>query len=154
MPAVADALVTICMACICSDCRLQHGLIPHGARCSVIVCSLCNKAVGRGNGACAQAMHGPFLQLSVHDVKLLLSDGANAVQDGAGPILQQYRGPIHAVRKIAAQEGWRAFYKGLTPAIIGSGAYESTVKPRLIGALHYKQHKARAGPLPVWQLVH
>lgn len=54
---------------------------------------------------------------------------ACAVQDGAGPAAQRYRGPVHAVRKILAQEGWRAFYKGLTPAIIGSG--DSCARPRM-----------------------
>lgn len=54
-------------------------------------------------------------------VELLRCGMACAVQDGAGPAAQRYRGPVHAVRKIMAQEGWRAFYKGLAPAIIGSG---------------------------------
>lgn len=43
------------------------------------------------------------------------------VQDGAAAAVPVYRGTIHAVTNIIQQEGWRALYSGLTPALIGSG---------------------------------
>ncbi|GIL48205.1 hypothetical protein Vafri_4889 [Volvox africanus] len=43
------------------------------------------------------------------------------VQDGASLAVPQYRNAIDAARSVLAQEGWRSFYKGLTPALIGSG---------------------------------
>ncbi|PNH11010.1 Mitochondrial folate transporter/carrier [Tetrabaena socialis] len=43
------------------------------------------------------------------------------VQDGASSSGTQYRNALHAGRTLLAQEGWRSFYKGLTPALIGSG---------------------------------
>ncbi|GAB4819511.1 hypothetical protein N2152v2_006557 [Parachlorella kessleri] len=42
------------------------------------------------------------------------------VQDGAGA-LPLYRGTLDAVRRMLQEEGWRALYAGLTPALIGSG---------------------------------
>lgn len=46
-----------------------------------------------------------------------------AVQDGhLGQALGSYQSPVHAVRTMLQREGWRAFYNGLVPAILGSGA--------------------------------
>ncbi|KAH7624650.1 hypothetical protein Ndes2526B_g00011 [Nannochloris sp. 'desiccata'] len=42
------------------------------------------------------------------------------VQDGAGS-LPMYRGTVDALQSIGRQEGWKALYSGLTPALIGSG---------------------------------
>ncbi|PNW71340.1 hypothetical protein CHLRE_16g650200v5 [Chlamydomonas reinhardtii] len=42
------------------------------------------------------------------------------VQDGASSG-QQYKNALDACRTVLKQEGWRSFYKGLTPALIGSG---------------------------------
>ncbi|KAG2451943.1 hypothetical protein HYH02_003717 [Chlamydomonas schloesseri] len=42
------------------------------------------------------------------------------VQDGASSG-QQYKNAFDACRTVLRQEGWRSFYKGLTPALIGSG---------------------------------
>lgn len=36
-------------------------------------------------------------------------------------MLPLYRGTLDAVRHIVREEGWRALYAGLTPALIGSG---------------------------------
>ncbi|EFJ46769.1 mitochondrial substrate carrier, partial [Volvox carteri f. nagariensis] len=41
------------------------------------------------------------------------------VQDGASLALQQYKNALDAARSVLTQEGWRSFYRGLTPALIG-----------------------------------
>ncbi|GFR46333.1 hypothetical protein Agub_g7902 [Astrephomene gubernaculifera] len=43
------------------------------------------------------------------------------VQDGAALMGTQYKNAFDAARSLMAQEGWKSFYKGLTPALIGSG---------------------------------
>jgi len=43
------------------------------------------------------------------------------VQDGVQGILPAYRGTVHALKSILADEGWRSLYNGLTPALIGAG---------------------------------
>ncbi|KAL6745604.1 mitochondrial substrate carrier [Haematococcus lacustris] len=43
------------------------------------------------------------------------------VQDGHQSTHLTYQGVQHAVRSMRQQEGWRAFYRGLTPALLGSG---------------------------------
>ena len=48
-----------------------------------------------------------------------------AVQDGVQNILPAYRGTVHAIKSIIAEEGWRALYSGLTPALFGAGELQS-----------------------------
>eukprot|EP00798_Chlamydomonas_sp_ICE-L_P006959 gene6959-2230_t len=43
------------------------------------------------------------------------------VQDGLQGQSATYRGAVHAVQRMWQQEGVRAFYQGLTPAVVGSG---------------------------------
>ena len=47
-----------------------------------------------------------------------------AVQDGvAGSALPIYFGTRDALRKILQEEGWRALYAGITPALLGAGTW-------------------------------
>ena len=48
-----------------------------------------------------------------------------AVQDGVQNILPAYRGTVHAIKSIIAEEGWRALYSGLSPALFGAGELRS-----------------------------
>lgn len=52
---------------------------------------------------------------------LVTFGGHHAVQDGASLFAPQYKNALDAARTVLRQEGWRSFYKGLTPALIGSG---------------------------------
>lgn len=44
------------------------------------------------------------------------------MQDGVKGALPLYRGAVDALRSIVREEGRRALYAGLTPALVGSGA--------------------------------
>lgn len=52
-----------------------------------------------------------------------------AVQDGIQGVLPAYRGTVHAVRCILAEEGWQSLYKGLSPALLGAGTPSSRWHP-------------------------
>lgn len=43
------------------------------------------------------------------------------MQDGIAGVLPAYRGTVHAIKCIIRDEGKRALYAGLFPALIGSG---------------------------------
>ena len=53
-------------------------------------------------------------------------DAGDAVQDGIAGVLPAYRGTVHAVKSIIREEGWRALYAGLSPALLGSGNGQAT----------------------------
>lgn len=71
------------------------------------------------NHMMAGGVAGSFAVLLLHPFDVIKT--RLQVQDGAGVALPQYKGPIDAIRTIMRTEGWRSFYKGLTPALIGSG---------------------------------
>lgn len=54
---------------------------------------------------------------------ILQLDALKTVQDGIAGVLPAYRGTVHAVKSIIREEGWRALYAGLSPALIGSGEH-------------------------------
>ncbi|KAI3431257.1 hypothetical protein D9Q98_004320 [Chlorella vulgaris] len=68
--------------------------------------------------ALAGTVAGLCTGVALHPLDLLKT--RMQVQDGAG-LLPAYRGTVDAVRQIVRQEGWRALYSGLTPALVGSG---------------------------------
>lgn len=51
-----------------------------------------------------------------------LTPTALTVQDGFQAQQATYRGALDAAKNMYQREGWRAFYNGLTPAWLGSGA--------------------------------
>ncbi|EFN53971.1 hypothetical protein CHLNCDRAFT_25287 [Chlorella variabilis] len=68
--------------------------------------------------ALAGATAGLCTQLALHPLDVVKT--RLQVQDGAG-LLPAYRGTVDALRQIVRQEGWKALYSGLTPALAGSG---------------------------------
>lgn len=77
------------------------------------------EAVGEWAHMAAGGLAGTTAVLFLHPFDVVKT--RLQVQDGLSRSLSMYKGPIDAVRTITAQEGWRAFYKGLSPAIVGSG---------------------------------
>ncbi|PSC71946.1 metal ABC transporter permease [Micractinium conductrix] len=68
--------------------------------------------------ALAGATAGLTTSLSLHPLDVIKT--RLQVQDGAS-LLPAYRGTLDALRHIVREEGWRALYSGLTPALAGSG---------------------------------
>lgn len=76
------------------------------------------------------------------------------VQDGIARGLPEYKGFNHAVRIIWSTEGYRGFFSGLAPALIGSGVswgayfyiYESLKQ-------YYERQQGRKQLSPLWNLT-
>ena len=60
----------------------------------------------------------------------------HAVQDGVKGILPAYNGTVHALKSIVMEEGWKALYSGLTPALLGAGASSDPID-KAFDALFY-----------------
>ncbi|KAG2499591.1 hypothetical protein HYH03_002532 [Edaphochlamys debaryana] len=71
------------------------------------------------NNMIAGGMAGSVAVLFLHPFDVIKT--RLQVQDGATLALPQYKNAFDAARSVLKQEGWKALYKGLTPALIGSG---------------------------------
>ncbi|GLC40043.1 hypothetical protein PLESTB_001517000 [Pleodorina starrii] len=71
------------------------------------------------NNMIAGGMAGSVAVLFLHPFDVIKT--RLQVQDGAALAVPQYKNALDAARNVVAQEGWKSLYKGLTPALIGSG---------------------------------
>lgn len=74
---------------------------------------------GQWNHMIAGGLAGSTAVLFLHPFDVIKT--RLQVQDGASLFAPQYKNALDAARTVLRQEGWRSFYKGLTPALIGSG---------------------------------
>ena len=62
--------------------------------------------------------------MPVPPVQVIGSGAAAAAAASAAPLSNSpvlYRGTLHAFQAVYLAEGWRGFYAGLSPALVGSG---------------------------------
>lgn len=78
----------------------------------------------RLQGTRANSIHvpdPPTYQVS-HIFQCMIYPLQLAVQDGVAGALPIYHGTRDAIRRIVQDEGWRALYAGISPALLGAGA--------------------------------